>query len=79
MSELIVAVGICMNKDSKIHGDTVFTGVLSDDTVVVLDNWYSDERQRPHVTEQECLGKSVDVVKKLVHERDVKMIKEWAT
>ncbi len=79
MSELIVAVGIGMNKDSKLSGDTVFTAVLSDDTVVVLDRWYSDERTKPHVMEHECIGKSVDEVVKLVHERDVKMINDWET
>jgi len=78
MSVRIVAVGIGMNKDDKLSGDTVLTGVLTDDTVVVLDNWYSDERHKPHVEEHECIGKAVEEVEKLVHERDVKMINNWA-
>jgi hypothetical protein len=78
MCERIVAVGIGMNKDSKLSGDTVLTAVLSDDTVVVLDNWYSDERRKPHVAEYECIGKAVEEVKAIVHERDVKMINNWA-
>ncbi len=78
MSERIVAVGIGMNKDSNLSGDTVLTAVLTDDTVVVLDNWYSDERHKAHVAEHECIGKAVEEVKAIVHERDVKMINNWA-
>jgi hypothetical protein len=71
MSAFIVSVGIGTNKDSKISGDTVLVATLSNDTTVVLDNWYSDERHKPHVSAYECIGKEVAEVEKLVHERDV--------
>ncbi len=69
MTARIVAVGIGMNKNDKLDGDTVFTAVLADDTVVVLDNWYSDLRAKPYAAEHECIGKSVEEVRRLVQGR----------
>jgi len=77
MSERILMVCIDRNTDVAIAGDVVLNALTSDDRVVKLDNWYSDERTGPHVGEYECIGKSVEEVRCLVHQRDVGLIRSW--